>query len=120
MLADDVVHLAVFLGEGNAEIAFQDVAHVDQVLIEQGFVETILGFEVGADFGGHRPVIHQRITRHIVHGEEGGGGDEPHGDHTLYESLDGIAPHEPFRSASRDAGVGEIRIRTDRASHEAV
>ena len=92
MLADDVVHLAVLLGERDAEITLQHVAHVDEVLIQQWFVETVLGFEVGADLGGDRPVVDQRITGYVVHGEEGGGGDEPDGDHTLDEPLDRVAP----------------------------
>jgi hypothetical protein len=54
VLADDVVHLAVLLGERDAEVAAQQVAHVDQVLLAQGLVQAVLGLEVGADVGSHR------------------------------------------------------------------
>ena len=50
MLTDNVVDLPVFLGEGDAEIALSQVFQEDQILRANGFVETIFGFEIGADF----------------------------------------------------------------------
>ena len=97
MLADDVVDLAVLLGEGDAEIAAQQVAHVDQVLLGHRAVEAVLGLEVGTDLLGDGLVAGQRVAGHVVHGDEGGGGDEPHRDHALYQSFEGISPHAALR-----------------------
>src|SRR5690606_21269817 len=93
VLADDVIDLAVLLGEGDTEVATQQVAHVDEVLLGDGAVEAVTGLEVGADSLGHGALAGQRIARHAVHGDESGGGDEPDGDAALQEPLESVLPH---------------------------
>ena len=64
MLANDVVDLAVLLGEGNTEVAFDEVAEVDEILFGEGFIEAVTGGEVGANGFTGAPLGRKRITRY--------------------------------------------------------
>ena len=87
MFANNVVYFAIFLGVGDPKVTLRDVLQVNTVLGEQRLIQAILGFQVGADVLGHRFVAGQRIAGHGVHPEKGGGGDEPHGNNALDQSL---------------------------------
>ena len=79
MPADNIIHFAIFLRERNAKITVGDIIQVNKVLRGDRFIEAVFGFEVGPDNGGGGAVIQEWIARHIVHSEEGGGGDKPDG-----------------------------------------
>ena len=93
MLADDVVDAAVLLRVREAEVAAQHVAEKERVLLEQGAVEPVARFEIGADLGVDDLLAAQRIAGHGVHRDERRGRDEPDRDDPLNEPLQNVDEH---------------------------
>ena len=77
MVSNNIVHPSILLSERNAKISAKHVAQKNEVLLCYRLVEPVLSFEVGANLRRDSLVIHQWITRDLVHGNEGGGCDKP-------------------------------------------
>ena len=66
MIADDVVHLSILLGEGNAEVALKHIAEENEVLLGNGFIQSVFTFEVGAYLRRYGFVVHERIAGDLI------------------------------------------------------
>ena len=94
MLANDIVHPAVFLGVGDAEIAAGDIAQIDHVLSPQRLVQPIFCFKVCSYLGRHGFVACQGVARHGVHAKKCGAGDKPDGHQAEKQTLGKVGHHD--------------------------
>ena len=111
VLSDDVVNAAILLGEGNPEITVEHVIQKNDVLLGDRPVQAIALLQIALNLLGRRSLVREGIARHGVHCDERRRRDEPYGDGSLDEPLEGVAQHSDERLGSFDqVRVGVIRI----------
>ena len=99
-LSDDFVDGETLVSEGRAEVPLDEVAHVLDILNDEGFIEAVVGFHFGDEMLGDGFLVEEGAAGGEADQEEGNGDDAEEGEERLSEAGENVASGGHFLKRS--------------------